>query len=276
MKKYVGIAMLVALWPGKAVFAQSAELNQYVAIRDSFERRIPPWPSNAKIDWDALYVLDSAVRRRLAPLARAIVGPFDMPGLAQPGIFNVDTFLPGSEDSFLADGIRYTSADGKTTVFVSTPDLVRVWRKGDPIRTLSSLDRLNGIFPADAGITPYAVIPIAKPKGVLIAILMARQQDTAPFDPDVILLSLVRGAQLVVVEAPAPAVIAVPACKGPHWLQPLEALRPPPTVAESLFKYPFAEDAGYRACYARGLVKDPRWPQIVAKAEQLAVSILGR
>jgi hypothetical protein len=275
MHRHVRLAMLLALCPGQPVFAQSPELKQYMAIRDSFERRIPPWPSNARIDWNALFVIDSGVRHRLAPLARAIVGPFDVPGFVQPGIFNVNTFLPGSEDSFLADGIRYRSVDGKTNVFVSTPELIRVWERGDPIKTLSSLGPLNGVFPADAGLTPYAVIPIAKPGEVLVAVLMARQQDYGPGDPDEILLSLVRGGQLVVVEAPASAIIAVPACKR-GWLKPLDSLRPAATVAESLFKYPFTEDAGYRACYSRGVVKDPRWPQIVAKAEQLAASILGR
>jgi hypothetical protein len=270
------MAMLLALCPGQASFAQSTELKQYIAIRDSLERRIPPWPSKAKIDWNALVRVDSGVRHRLAPLARAIVGPFDVPGFVQPGIFNVDTFLPGSEDSFLADGIRYSSVDGTTNVLVSTPELIRVWRTGDPIKTLSSLGSLNNIFPADAGITPYAVIPLAKPGKILLAVLIARQQDYGPSDPDRILLSLVRGGQLVVVEAAAPVIIAVPACKGANWLKPLDALRPPATVAESLFTYPFKEDAGYRACYSRGVVNDPRWPQIVAKAEQLAVSILER
>ncbi|HEX4683822.1 MAG TPA: hypothetical protein VH277_13980, partial [Gemmatimonadaceae bacterium] len=60
-----------------------------------------------------------------------------------------------------------------------------------------------------------------------------------------------------------------PDCKGANWLKPLEALRPSATAAESLFKYPFTEDAGYRACYSRGVIKDPRWSEIVAKAEQL-------
>lgn len=204
ISRYARIATLIALCPGQVLFAQSAELRQYIAIRDSFEHRIPPWPSNTTIDWNGLFVLDSGVRHRLAPLARAIVGRFDVPGLLQPGIFNVNTLLPGSEDSFLADGMRYSSADGKTSVLVSTPDLIRIWRRGDPIKTLRSLEPLNSVFPADGGITPYAVIPIAKPGRVLAAVLMARQQDYGPSDPDEILLSLVRGRQLVVVEAPAP------------------------------------------------------------------------
>lgn len=271
------VLLLLVLCRGHALLAQSRELQQYIAVRDSFERRVPSWPSTAKIDWKALFVADSAVRQRLAPLASAIVGSFDVPGLVQPGVFNVETFLPGDEDSFLADGIRYGSADGKTTVFVSTPELIRVWQRGgDPIRTLSGLAQLEHILPADAAITPYAVIPIATPGKVLLALLMTRQQDYGPSDPDEILLSGVRGRQLVVVEAPAPDTIAVPACKGPHWLKPLDALRPPPTVAESLFTYPFTEDAGYRACYSRGVIRDPRWPRIVARAQQLATSILGR
>jgi len=96
--------------------------------------------------------------------------------------------------------------------------------------------------------------------------LMARQQDYGPSNPDEILLSLVRGGQLVLVEAPAPAIIAVPSCKDANWLKPLDALRPPATAAESLFAYPFTEDAGYRACYSRGVITYPRWPQIVTRA----------
>lgn len=203
------LAILLALCPANCLFAQSPELEQYTAIRDSLELHVPAWPSDAKIDWDGLRLLDSSARHRLAPLAHAIVGRLDAPGLVQPGVFNVETFLPGDVDSFLADGIRYTSRDSQTTVFASTPALIRLWQTGDPVRTLSSLDALNHVFPADAAVTPYAVIPIARPGRILLAILMTRQQDYGPSDPDEILLSLVRGGQLIVVEAQAPVTITV-------------------------------------------------------------------
>lgn len=276
MSKVLRNVMLIALCSAETVVAQSAALRRYTAIRDSLERRIPAGRSIAKIDWRRLYAVDSAARQRLAPLARAIVGPFAMPGLVQPDTFNVETFLPGEEDSHLADGMRYSSVDGKTRVFVSTPELIRLWRNGDPIKTLGSLEALNQVLPADAAITPYALIPVTKRRAVLAAVLVARQQDYWPSEqPDEILLSFVRGRQLVVVEAPAPVSIAVPSC-GPNWLKPPSLLKPPPTVAESLFTYGFTQDAGYRTCYSRGVIGDPRWPRIIAKAEQLVASILGR
>jgi hypothetical protein len=86
MNRYVRIATLLALSSGQIVFAQSAALKQYLAIRDSFEQRTPKsWPPGAKINRDSLRILDTRVLNRLSPLARTIVGPFNVPGLVQPG-----------------------------------------------------------------------------------------------------------------------------------------------------------------------------------------------
>jgi hypothetical protein len=256
---------------------QQAALKQYLAMRDAFQKRVPKWPSDSQIDWKPLMKSEDSLRHLLAPLAISAVGRFDVPGLAQPGVYNVETLLPGDEDSFLADGVRFRSRDSTIKIFVSTPELIRWWDHGkDPVKTLSAFGPLNRIFPVDAGVTPYAMIPVPG-KGVLIAFLMARQQDYGPNEfADELMLSFVRARQLVVVEAPSPVVVhAPPPCRTQGWkMMKADQLNPPETPAESVFRYPFGEDALYRICYSREVVKDPAWPKIVARANELAAMIL--
>jgi hypothetical protein len=267
-------ALLLVLVVGGNARAQSTPLQQYMAIRDSFATRVPAWPSSAKIDWKTLRKSDDSVRRLLAPLARQIVGPFDVPGFLQPGEFNVETLLPGEEDGYLTDGMRFRAPGSHVEAVVSTPELISYWRRKDAIRTLGGAHDLNFVFSSSSAVIPYASIPLENDTGVILALLIARQQDYREGEfPDEMLISLRRGKQLVVLEASLPAPVEVTGCEN-EWPWKPGFKKPVLSGADTLFSDdPSAEDAAYRACYAHAVVKDPRWPQIVARAAQMVETI---
>jgi hypothetical protein len=275
-----GIALVV--FASSGVRAQSAELKRYLAIRDSFAKQVPKWPSQDKIDWKGLWKADNLVRARLDSLVRPIVGGFDVAGFVQPGRYNVETLLPGSENSFLADGVLFQSPDSATRAVVSTPELVHRWSEKDAVQTIKNVDDLNHVFSADAALMPYGIIPLQRP-GVLLAMVFNREQDDCPCDGNHIMLSLVRGRQLVVVDAPVQDVIEPPKpCVHTYWpaggrYADTLVRRVTLTRADTIFAPYHFKDAGpmgYRACYAREIMKDPRWQRIVAQADQLAERIL--
>jgi hypothetical protein len=263
-----GISFVV--FASSGVRGQSAGLTRYLAIRDSFAKLVPKWPSQDKIDWETAFKADRLVRAKLDSLVRPIVGAFDVAGFVQPGRYNVETLLPGWEDSFLADGVLFQSPDSETRVFVSTPELIHRWSEKDAIQTIKNVDDLNHVFSTDAALTPYGIIPLQRP-GVLLALLFHREQDDCPCDGNRIMLSLVRGRQLVVVDAPVQDVIEPPkTCVHTYWpggKRYADTLAPRPTLtrADTIFApYQFKDPGpmGYRACYAREIMRDPRWPRI--------------
>lgn len=224
------IVAIVALSGVSAVQAASqftpAE-RDYVTVRDAAIARIKARVEAAdKID-DAISAEDKNALAELATRLRAIVGAVTMAGFGSPKS-NIETLIPEMGFGQL-DGLVAASADGKSSVIVTTVPLLMDWLRGHKNwwgkkhaampQDIAAALRTEGFYTqataSDAAMVQYGALPVKKPAGATLAfaIFAARTQDMSPPAPDQVFVTLVKGGKVFIGHAPlAQAIVPDPSC----------------------------------------------------------------
>jgi hypothetical protein len=269
--------------------------SAYIAARDAYRQSLT---AQQQTKGDTVLPADSAAMRDLDARIRPVIGPFTSSAVVGNGRFNVQTLLPGYEESGLPDGLLYESPDSTTRVFVSTLGLMRSWIAWefekdtivprDPIAALRRPEVYTPIFEADAAVVRYADLPVDdKSKHVLAAMLVDRAQDICQdCAPGEIMVGVNAGNRVFVVETAARDTIPVPeaclvAAKNDHRAEELSEAyskggASDTTVIEKSFHAENERFATLLECYALHLKTDPRFADLVAQARAIVHSLPDR
>jgi hypothetical protein len=218
---------LLLLAPVTAKAASRAEA--YFSSRDAYIAKFKAIGDAQKVDDDALKQHELAINE-LGKLLRPIVGPVAIESFPAEGKSNLDSLFEGDLGFGLLDGLRYSSADDKTHVIVTTNALFAHWLRehkdwwGPKVANvpqevnaaLTSEAFYTQALQTDAAISKYVELPVAKPAKAkfAFAMLLAHTQDVGPRTPDELIVAVVQGARVFVVSAPANAKIEpMPACQ---------------------------------------------------------------
>jgi hypothetical protein len=223
-------SLLVAALIGLAPAAEAASPEDvYFAARDAYIARFKAIGDAQKIDDDALKQHDLAIVE-LGKLLQPVVGPVTIENFPAPAKSNLDSLFEGDQGFGLLDGLRYSSAEDKTYILVTTDAVLAHWLRehkdwwGPKVANvpqeiaaaLQSEAFYTQALQTDSAISKYLDLPIAKPAQAkcVVAMLVARAQDIGPRMPDELIVALVRGGRVFVVSAPANATLApLPACQ---------------------------------------------------------------
>jgi len=220
----VALTMLIPAAAGAASLEES-----YFAARDAYIDKLKPAEINVEIE-DRVLKQDELARSDLEQQLRRIIGSSATKGFPSQGRSNLDTLIEGYSSFGLLDGLLYASPDGKTRVVVTTEVLLGHWLRGHKDwwgptvpnvpqgveAALKSEAFYTQALNTDAAISRYVEIPVSKPAKArfAFAMLVARAQDLGPRTPDELIVSIVQGARVLVVSAPAKARIdRAPACE---------------------------------------------------------------
>lgn len=211
----------VALWGCKGAYADSDAFARYVQVRDGYI-------AEARAAYDALLTQckeferakgygagrecwakedRAAASERLDDLQRQLqqlVGPCIRKGFSARGKINLETLAPELGFGKL-DGLLYSSVDGRTTILVTTKDLLDYWlntsfewpgaRVHDPMTVLGTEPFYTRALGFDNHASDLGDLPILKPKGATVAsaMLSTWSQDVVNFPPYLILATEVYG-----------------------------------------------------------------------------------
>lgn len=275
------------------IAAPASHLVVYEARRDAYRQTLTAREKRG----ENIEAAEHAALRELEALLRPIVGDFSAPWVVGRGRMNMQTLVPGSEDSGLPDGILYESRDSTIQVLVTTQDLMRSWIpwlfdrdstvSREPIRALGSDDVLTQIFDRDAHVYSYADIPVAAtPLGAVSAKLVSRSQDYAPKPADEVMISVARGTRIFVIDSPASDTLPIPAgCgaaadSGRAISSALVDSMSQVTERDSLIKVASDNDdrtnARFLKCYGEAVARGPRFQGLVTQVRRLVESLPER
>jgi hypothetical protein len=221
------VIALLLLAPVAAKAASPAE--SYFAARDAYIAKFKAISDAQKIDDDALKQHELAINE-LGILLRPIVGQVAIEGFSAQGKSNLDSLFEGDLGFGLLDGLRYSSADDKTHIIVTTDALFAHWLEEhknwwgpkvanvpqDVNAALTSEAFYTQALQTDSAISKYVELPVAKPAKAkfAFAMLIARTQDVGPRTPDELIVAFAQAGRIFVVSAPANAKVGVmPACQ---------------------------------------------------------------
>jgi hypothetical protein len=276
MRSLFAALMLVAA----AASADASPLQEYVAARDGY---LATFKDSDIIGDERAGKAHEDARRDLETRLRTIIGPSAIKGFPRDGKINLESLSPGFIGFGLLDGLVYRSPDEKTRILVMTDELLGQWlraNKRDVPQTvaaaLKSDSLYNGALYTDAAFFRYAELPVARPAdaGLAFAMLVARGQDVGPRTPDEIIVSLLRGARVFIVVAPAGAKVgAIPDCdkiwqKASKQAEKMAHAGPDPQV-ERFDKLREDGDRAFRRCFAARAPQESYFPALVKQAQGL-------
>ncbi len=270
--RLAALALLATVWSALA----APPVEDYLAARDGYlqqfkDANITDGPTQAAHD-RALHDLEARLQ--------LILGTVRIEGFSDPR-FNLDSLAEGDDSFGRLDGLVYTSADEKTSIVVTTDELLDKWLAGHkkwwgkddmPPGTEAALKSeafYTQALNTDAAFFKFADIPLGKPVEARFAYaaLVGRAQDLGRQTPDEIVIVLRRGGRTYVVSAPATAKItAVPAC-GRGW----EKAEDQASAARDDKAEKLREDAygAYRRCFAGAAAHARYFPDLVKQAKAL-------
>lgn len=286
-----------ALCGPSALFAQKTAESRYGAAKDSAIRSLTARVKRGEAFAKYKPVHDSALKG-LERQLRTIIGPFQANGFPGPGHINTDDLFPEDMDFGALDGLMYESADHASSVVVTTRTLLATWLSTtehgrplphDPIKALGSPDFYTFAIWTDAAVSRYATIPVgnASQLGVVAAMLVNRAQDTGPFTPDQVIVSVVRGSRVFIATVPAAAKIGPPraclavrdsilALSTAQRERYLRSAIKDTAALDHAIKGDYADDVAYRRCYGERVPRDPAFQAIVAQVQAIAAVLPPR
>jgi hypothetical protein len=206
-------ALLVAVPLAAAATPQE---DAYIAARDKYLKhfeRIDPAASEAATKEEQLAIGD------LEGQLKTIVGPMVVKGADPAPRSIVDTLTSGDDTFGHLDGLAYGPIGNEQMTVVTTEGLLKNWLKlheswwGDKEpkmpQTPSAALKTEGFYTqaiADgAAFMFYAELPLAKPATAdfAVAYLYVTAQDTGPWQPNQILVSVIRNGRLFIATRPA-------------------------------------------------------------------------
>lgn len=271
--------------------AASPEEN-YVAARDA---QIKAMTASHKRG-TAIKELAAQEAKALAQLEKQvsrIVGTAQLKGVSGAGKINLGGLIAGDMDTGMLDGMVYESSDGKTSIVVSTQNLLKNWLRENGNLRVGDEKMPQGMAPAlrwapfytralggGAAFGGFAEIPVGTDSGYVTAQLMARAQDIGPRNPRVLVVSLIRGQRVFIVSTETAAAIAPIAECEAIWPAlkkktdaAFEAYRASDMKDKSILDRSHKEadeaDAAYQRCFAERAPRDPNHKKIVAQAQAI-------
>ena len=266
-------AALIAIWalscvgPARAASPEAA----YFAARDAYI---------AQFEAIAMSEKHQQALDELTKLLRPIIGPVALKGFSAEGTISLTTLGEGDLGFGLLDGLRYSSADDKAYVVVTTEPMLKHWLRdhkdwnGDKYANvpqsvgaaLRSEEFYAQAVRIDAAIVRYVALPVTQPAKakVAFAMLVARTQSDIPPAPDEIIVSLAQGGRVFVVSAPAAVTIdPIPACQKVR--QDIEQ-----KLSETFDEKLQADgDAAFLRCFARRAKAHTFFPAATKQAQEI-------
>lgn len=275
----------VALWGCKGAYADSDAFARYVQVRDGYI-------AEARTAYDALlaqcreiektqgygarqecWAKDNraAASARLDDLQRQLqqlIGPYIRKGFSAQGKINLETLAPELGFGKL-DGLIYSSVDGRTTILVTTKDVLTHWLNTsfewpgagvhDPMAVLGTEPFYTQALGFDNHASNLGDLAILKPKGasVATAMLSTWSQDVVNFPPDLILATEVYGDRVYLLS------------------QEIHVKMPPIQTCSQVFQQledsnrDADADVEYRRCYARKVRQRNSFAAALRQAQSL-------
>lgn len=283
--KTLAIALLVLL-PSVASAASPEET--YLAARDAKIRELVAAEKKPGANSDRALKLHERAVADLEGKLKQLIGPsaLTVPGVGKQPKANYEALTPDDMGYGMLDGLIYRSKDDKALVVVTTEGLFNAWvhdkDKGlpdDPAKAVTQETFYTQAVNSDATMSKYADLPIKKPAAATFAVAMLAgwAQDTGPWEPDEVVLSVLQGGKFYVVRVPAGAKLgSIPACKA-LWD---EAMKKREKNAENLRANPKAPDkseqienegeAAYQSCYRERAPKEKGFAELVRQAQGIA------
>lgn len=249
--------------------------DSYYASRDAFITKFTAISASGKIDDDALRLHALAIDQ-LGKLLRPIVGPVAIKGFSGGAKSNLDSLFKGDFGFGRLDGLRYSSADDKTRIVVTTDALFRRWLREhkdwwvasnvpqDVNAALRSEAFYTQALSTDAAVFKYVEVPVAKLVRAksAFAMLIARSQALGPRRPDELIVATEQGDRVFVASAPTnPKIGPMPLCQKIWQQSERKALGAGAAhVASERKDDPLSDqrdqteeqgDAAYRECFAQ-------------------------
>lgn len=280
--KILWIALL-ALLPSVAS-AASPEQN-YLAARDAKIRELVA--AEKKLGADRTLKLHERAVADLEGKLKQLIGPsvLTVPGVGKTPKANYEALTPDDMGYGMLDGLVYRSKN-KALVVVTTEGLFKAWvhdkDKGlpdDPAKAVTQETFYTQAVNSDATMSKYADLPIKKPAAATFAVAMLAgwAQDTGPWEPDEVVLSVLQGSKFYVVRVPASAKLgSIPACKA-LWDDSMkkrekeaERLRANPKTTDRSEQIENEGEAAYQSCYRERAPKEKGFAELVRQAQRIA------
>jgi len=281
--KTLAIALLVLL---PSVASAASPEQTYLAARDAKIREMVA--AEKKLGADGSLKLHERAVADLEGKLKQLIGlsALAVPGVGKTPKANYEALTPDDMGYGMLDGLVYWSKDYKTRVVVTTEGLFRAWLhdkdKGlpeDPAKAVTHATFYTQAVNSDATMSKYADLPIKKPAAATFAVAMLAgwAQDTGPWEPDEVVLSVMQGGKLYVVRVPAGAKIgAIPACKA-LWDEAMkkreknaERLRANPKAPDMTMQIENEGEAAYQRCYRERAPKEKGFAELVRQAQAIA------
>ncbi|HUI97819.1 MAG TPA: hypothetical protein VLX44_18830 [Xanthobacteraceae bacterium] len=275
VKSLLSASLALAAMPCGASAASPVE--DYLAARDAYLKQ---FKDNTTDDEPTRAAYDRA-RHDLQSRLQLILGTVRIAGFGEPKL-NLDALSEGDQGFGLLDGLVYASADDKTSIVVTTDELLDRWLVGHkkwwgskddmPASTEAALKSeafYTQALNTDAAFFKFADIPLGKPgdASFAYAALVGRAQDLGLEKPDEILVLLRRGGRTYVVSTKAAAKVgAVPAC-----VRSWEKAEDQASAARDDKPDKSREDAyrAYRRCFAAAATHASYFSALVKQAKAL-------
>ncbi|MCA0045802.1 hypothetical protein LB577_02340 [Mesorhizobium sp. B283B1A] len=281
-----------------AAFAASPE-DDYVAARDKAIAAIAALNSaNAPVeDLDAA---DAKARTDLEGRLSALLGPLAVKDFPATGTINLESLSDADVGYGMLDGLRYTKSDDGPSLLATTRGLLDRWLQARSAETDPALKlptdinealKLDAFYTqainSDAAFLGTLDFPLKKPDGADIAIarLGGWTQDVGPIYEQQVVVTLVKGNNVMIASAPAtPPVPKIAACEA-LWTAADEAAQKLAAQAsgqqdETAYDAANAAwekgDGDYRKCMGEQLPKDAAFPALVGEAQALADQMAGK
>jgi hypothetical protein len=260
----------MSLWGCKGVCADSDAFARYIQTRDGYIAQARPaydefvaqckeierikGAGAAQEFWaKGDQTRGAAASENLDDLEKQLqqlIGPYIRKGFSANGKINLETLAPELGYGRL-DGLIYTSVDGRTTVLVTTRDLLTLWLNTsfewpsagvhEPMAVLGAEPFYTQALGFDAHASNLGDLPVLKPDGATVAtaMLSAWSQDVVNFPPNLILATEVYGDRVYLLS------------------QQIDVKMPPIKTCSQVFQKLWNSerdgdaDAEYRRCYAR-------------------------
>jgi len=268
------LALTAAPWGASA----ASPVQDYLAARDAY---LQQFKDNTADDEPTRAALARA-RHDLEARLQLVLGTVRIEGFGEPRL-NLDSLSEGDEGFGLLDGLVYLSADEKTSIVVTTDELLDKWLVGHkawwgdkedmPPGTQAALKSeafYNQALNTDAHFYKFVDVPLGKLRDTTFAYaaLVGRAQDLGPQTPNEIVAVLRRAGRTYVIWAPANATIAAPPTCARKWGKAEDQ-----AAAAQSDKGERLRDEGYRAyrrCFAGEAPHAGYFPAVVKRARALA------
>ncbi|MER8630644.1 hypothetical protein NKH55_12870 [Mesorhizobium opportunistum] len=281
-----------------AAFAASPE-DDYIAARDKAIAAIAAL-NNANAPVEDLDAADAKARTDLQGRLSELLGPLAVKDFPATGTINLESLSDADVGYGMLDGLRYTKSDDGPSLLATTRGLLDRWLQARSAETDPALKlptdinealKLDAFYTqainSDAAFMGTLDFPLKKPEGTDIAIarLGGWTQDVGPIYEQQVVVTLVKGNNVMIASAPAtPPVPKIAACEA-LWTAADEAAQKLAAQAsgqqdETAYDAANAAwekgDGDYRKCMGEQLPKDAAFPALVGEAQALADQMAGK